>query len=318
MILALTPNPTIDRSLWLDRLTLGQVHRARRVHCAAGGKGMNVARAASILGTDVLVSAPLGGHTGRQFEELAAGEGFRSEWYWRASGETRNCILIHHETADSTVINEPGSQMSEDDWRGFGTHVEGLAERAGAVVFSGSHAPGLPFASLSDLARRLASGRRTVYLDTSGAALAEALRRPVGLHIKVNAGEFVHALGGQDSPREAWLLSESRRLIEQGAAMVIVTSGASGALAVARQGTWKAAAPAVSTVSSVGSGDVFLAALASSRLRGEDIPEALAEAIACGAANATTPLPGHFSTELARSLRRETRVEALATGSGAA
>jgi fructose-1-phosphate kinase PfkB-like protein len=71
MILCLTPNPAIDRTLVVPNLTLGKVHRASETIVAAGGKGLNVARAIRLLGGESCCMGFAGGHSGHLFADLA-------------------------------------------------------------------------------------------------------------------------------------------------------------------------------------------------------------------------------------------------------
>jgi 1-phosphofructokinase family hexose kinase len=282
---------------------VGAVHRTGDIHLAAGGKGMNVTRAALTLGYEILATAPLAGHTGQLMADLATAEGLPVDWYWQETGETRNCILINHDTGDTTVINEAGSRMSSVDWLGFADHVERLARRAQVVTFSGSVLPGVEPAALGELARSLAV-ERTVYLDSSGTTLSAALAQPNGLCFKVNRSELVQGLALEpDQLSDESLLDAGKRLLERGAALVVVTLGGEGALAIAPEGCWRIDAPSVPVVSTVGSGDCLLTGLAVARLAGQSLTTALAQGVACGAANAMTRLPGRFERAVAESLR---------------
>jgi 1-phosphofructokinase family hexose kinase len=304
MLVAVTPNPAIDRTLYVPTLTVGAIHRTAEVRLAAGGKGLNVTRAARILGGAVLATAPLAGHAGRIVASLAAEEGLPSDWYWLEAGETRTCLLLNHATGDATVINETGPTLPGASWEGFLAHVERLAGGAAAVAFSGSLPPGAPPESLGAFAGALTAKGQTVYLDTSGQALATTLAQPAGLCIKVNRAELAAGLGlpGDALSREG-LLEAGRALLRRGAAQVVVTLGAEGALALEPAGGWWAAPPPVEpVVSTVGSGDAFLAGLTVAQMKGQPLEQALAWAVACGAANTLTPLPGHFEPEVAEKL----------------
>jgi len=301
MLLAVTPNPPLDRTLNVAHLTVGAVHRATRVFQAAGGKGMNVSRVARRLDYPVLATGPLAGRTGQTYADLAKAEGITGDWYWLAAGETRTCLLINHDRGDTTLINEPGPAVSSDDWLGFADHVKQLAGAAEAVVLSGSMPSGLEAGVLGDLARALATPDRAVYLDTSGPVLTAAVARPQGLCIKVNRTELADALA-QNLAELPALIEAGQELLNRGAALVVVTLGAQGAVAITGKKIWQAAAPPVEVVSSVGSGDSFLAGLVVARLRGERLDQALTLAVACGAANTQTPLPGHFDLAALNSL----------------
>jgi 1-phosphofructokinase len=293
VLLAITPNPPLDRILHVPQLAVGAVQRATGVHLSAGGKGLNVARVARLLACPILATGPLAGRAGRIFAELAEAEDIPGDWYWLKSGETRTCLVINHDYGDATVINEPGPTISADDWRGLAAHVRQLAGAVGTVTFAGSLPPGIEADALGALARSLATPQRAVYLDTSGPALAAALVQPHGLCIKVNRAELAAGLGlALDGIGQ--VVEAGRLLLARGAALVVVTLGVQGALAISAEEDWQVTAPAVTVVSTVGSGDSFLAGLAVARYQGASLGRALALAAACGAANALTSLPGRL------------------------
>lgn len=312
MLLTITPNPTIDRMLHVPTLTVGLVHRATSVQVGAGGKGLNVARAARILGGEALVTAPLAGHSGRLMADLLAIEGLPANWHWLESGETRACELMTHDSGDATVINEPGETMSPQAWSDFAGHIERLAAQARAVAFCGSLLPGVEPEALEVLARKLVSAQRAVYLDTSAAPLAAALAQPGGLCLKVNRAELAVGLGRNvEGFSTRHLVEAGQELLERGAMLVVITLGEEGALAIAPEGCWQASAPRVKVVSTIGSGDSFLAGLAMARLEGRSLESALALGVACGSANATTNLPGRFERSLVETLLPEVNLKQL-------
>lgn len=312
MLLTITPNPTIDRMLHVPTLTAGLVHRATSVQVGAGGKGLNTARAARTLGGEVVVTAPLAGHSGRLLADLLAEEGLPANWHWLESGETRACELMTHDSGDATVINEPGETMSPQAWTDFAGHVERLAARARAVAFCGSLLPGVEPEALDVLAQVLVNPQRAIYLDTSAAALAAALAQPRGLCLKINRAELAMGLGrSTEDFSTGQVIEAGRELLAQGAALVVITLGGEGALAIAPEGCWQASSPRVEVVSTVGSGDSFLAGLAVARLEGNSLASALALGVACGAANATTHLPGRFERSLVETLLSQVSLKEL-------
>lgn len=313
MLLTVTSNTTIDRTLFIPHLTPGAVHRATTVHLAAGGKGLNVTRAARVLGYEVLATGPLAGHAGRIVADLAVAEGLTTDWHWLAQGETRTCTLINHDGGDTTVINEQGPTLSAEDWAGFAAHVQKIAQEARAVAFAGSVPLGVTPEALGALAHSLVTPQRTVYVDTSAAALAAVLARPQGLCVKVNRGELAGGLGLEpDSLSPADLIREAQKLVAQGAVLVVVSLGGEGALMVSTGGQiWQAEAPPLEVISTVGSGDSMLAGLVVGRLRGYSLPEALAFSVACGSANVLSSLPGRFERGQVERLVGQVRVKQL-------
>lgn len=316
MLLAVTCNPTIERTLHMPAMTLGLVHRTTKVHLAAGGKGINVCRAAQRLAVEVRTTGPLAGRAGQIVDDLAANENLPADWFWLSSGETRTCILINHDNNDATAINEAGPQVSAEDWAGFALHVERLAENVGAVTFSGSPMVGIEPDALGKLARSLATADRAVYIDTAEDALSAILARPKDLYIKVNRSDLTVGLDLQlenAPPNRARrvLIEAGQMLLDRGAALVAVTLGRDGALTIAPTGVWQVSPPAIKVLSSVGCGDAFLAGLAAARLEGQSLEAAVMFAVACGTANAMIARPVRFERAEVEKLLKQISVQPL-------
>lgn len=307
-ILCVTPNVAIDRTLSVSGFAAGGVWRAHVARAAAGGKGLNVARALSGLGQPMCCAGLLGGAAGRQVAALADAEGLPARWTW-IEGETRTSVIVVGDGGETTVINEPGPILSEREWERFVADVADAASEAAAVCISGSLPPGSPSGGLARLIAAAGAGGRPVWLDTSGAALAEAVAgAPSG--IKINAEEAVVLLGRPvRDPAEA--LAAARDIRRRRPDRVAITMGAEGAVLASGGGDWYASAPRIDAVNPVGSGDCFLAGLVAGLTDGRGEAEALRLATACGAANAMTSRAGAIEpADLARLLER-TRVRAV-------
>jgi 1-phosphofructokinase family hexose kinase len=287
MLLTITPNPALDRTLVIPNLRLGAVHRAERVLAVAGGKGMNVARAAHKLGQPLRLCALLGGRTGQQVAALAFEEGLKGRWSWH-SGETRTCVLVvDPQGGDATVLNEQGPNVSANDWHNFVTTIGSLAAEAVTLAtISGSLPPNVPPANMATLVQMLTDAGCRVIVDTSGGALEAALNaRPFGL--KVNAAELSAALGIAIDSREM-ALQALQELRSRGIALGVVSLGDAGALALGDAGAYLVRPPRLEIVSTVGSGDSLLAGLVTGLLRGDALDAALCLGVACGTADALT------------------------------
>ncbi len=296
MLLIITPNPALDRTFVLDQLTPGAVHRTDTVLDAAGGKGLNVARAALALGQANRICAPLGGLIGQRVAELALAEGITLAVPVLTSAQTRICVIVVADAGcDATVLNEAGAPIAAADWAHFLDVAAQQAESADLVALCGSLPGGVEPASLTALFSALAQRQRRIIVDTSGAALEVALRaQPYG--IKVNAAELGTLLGRRiTTPAEA--AQAVGELRARGIELAVVTLGAQGAIAAVAQGVWWATPPATQAVSSVGSGDSLLAGLVTGLLRSDDLPEALRLGVACGAADAETIGGGKITSE---------------------
>lgn len=301
MILTVTPNPAVDRTVIVDALTVGTVHRAASGFQAAGGKGLNVARAIRSLGGEAVVAGLIGGVTGAMIEMLAAEEGLRTA-FTPIGGDSRTCTILTDRAGSSTVVNEVGPRVSAEEWAHFTKDVGRLAARADLVTISGSLPSGAGPGSLRSLSERCPPGGGRVWIDCSPAWMPEALE--TGRSIKVNHHEAGESLGSRApvTGRVAWAVDAAEALLEQGAHSCVVTLGSQGAAWADRAGVLVGEAPLIDTVNAVGSGDSFLAGLAVLLERGESRRRALAVALAAGAANAMGPHAGALDIAVVEEL----------------
>jgi len=308
MILCITPNPAIDRTILLPGLVLGNVHRAQKVIVAAGGKGLNVARAIRTLGGGPLCMGFAGGHTGRLLAELAEKDGFHSAWTWIDS-ETRTCTILVSQDGDATLINEPGIPVSTFDWGRLRQDILAQLSSVGLVCISGSLPPASSAEEFQGLLKILVGAGKQVWVDTSGAALNTALGHP-DISIKVNGAEISEFLGFEVKD----LATAGRALTilgNQGLTASVITLGSAGALLASREGRWYARGPQVDVVSTVGSGDSFLGGLVSALDAGRDWADALRDAVAAGTANALLPGGAQFRLQDFEKIRKQIRVQSL-------
>lgn len=306
MILCITPNPAIDRTLLLPSLTLGNVHRAQKIIVAAGGKGLNVARTVRLLGGQPLCMGFAGGHSGRLLADLTQSEGLAASWT-RTNSETRSCTILIAQVGDATVVNEPGVPVSPMDWERLRRDVQEQLPLVNLVCLSGSLPPNSSSQDLRGLLSILVDSGKQVWIDTSGMALNTALTYPE-LCIKVNGAEMAEMLGLEITD----LATAERALLilsERGRTTSVITLGAAGALLATKDGRWHAQGPSVDVISSVGSGDAFLGGLVSALDAGRDWPEALRDAVAAGTANTLCAGGGHFGLQDFDNIRKQIEIQ---------
>ncbi len=309
MILCITPNPALDRTLVVPQIRVGEVLRASQSIVAAGGKGLNVARVASALGGAVTCAGFLGGHSGRTVAELAEREGLSSAWTW-IEGETRTCVILAEEAGrDATVINAPGPTVTRDDWRRMRAQVIHAASAAAIVCLSGSLPPGADARDYASLLTALRQTDRPIWVDTSGAALAAALTVE-GLGIKINGNEAGAIVGAQvEQPRQALLAA--RDLHRRTGGPVVLTLGGVGAVLADATGSWHAQPPVLRVVSTAGSGDACLAGLVVALTEAAGPAEALGRAVAAGATNALSIGGGKIDLDQYDEILRQTTVSSM-------
>ena len=309
MIVTLTPNPALDRTLIVPGFRHADTTRVRERHDAAGGKGLNVTRALHTLGARCRAIAPLGGVTGTAVHALATAEGLPLEAV-PLIGETRTCLLITDPAApDQLVVNEPGPSVSAVEWQSLRAAVVAASRTAQWLTISGSLPPGVAPADLRALIEAIPAACN-IALDTSGAPLQACLTAPIAL-LKINRDEIAQALGITltDIPST---ISAARRIVATGPRTVVITLGAQGALAVTADGAWVVSAPTIVAVSPVGSGDCTLAGLVDALDRGATLADAVAAGVACGSANALAPRAGVFALADVTRFQAHAQIQQLA------
>lgn len=287
-------SPSLDVTYLVDSLTLGQIHRPDEVVRCAGGKALNMARAAATLGADVCLVGILGGHTGQTVAEGLAAEGVAVRTV-ATPDETRTCVSVAAGDAPGlTEIYEHAAPVSAAVWTAFGDAlVEAVTTRPGWLSMSGSAPRGLPSEAIADLARRARDlGARTA-IDTHSAALPAALDTGPDL-VKVNRAEAAEVLA---RPAADDLVTMGRELAARTGGMVVLTDGRDGSIAVHSGSAVRVHAPDLVGRYPVGSGDSYLGGLVHLLDSGSDLPEALRTATACGIANALVPGAGRFTAD---------------------
>jgi 1-phosphofructokinase family hexose kinase len=305
-LVCVAPNPAIDRTYEVERLTPGAIHRPILSSAVPGGKGLNVARSAHHLGADVVAVTILRGHAGRWIEEALAASSVPVRAVW-AEGETRTCVSVRDpETPGLTEIYDRGEAVSADAWR----DLEGLAgvEAAAAsfMTVSGGVPPGIDDGAVARLCRAAAANGARVLIDGYGAALRAALAEHPWL-VKVNESEAGELLGLEVAGADA-AIRAATELVARGAGCAIVTRAADGAVAASEGATWAVGTAGAEGFYPVGSGDAFLGGLAAGLLEGGDLVEALRLAAGAAAANAQQAGPGDFDPALARDLATKVAV----------
>ncbi len=314
MIVTVTLNAALDRTLSVPNFRLGRRHRAVESTTMAGGKGVNVARALKKLGQPVIATGVAGGHTGTRIIEQLTGEAILNDFV-RIQGESRTSTAVVDPTSGAqTEINERGPSVSEAEFELFVDKLLYLAKGAGVVVFCGSLPAGVPVDAYARLVKELKSIGVTTVLDCEG----EPLRLAVRAEPEVVTPNVLEAeeLVGHEFADEEDLPAAALEVVEMGAREAIVTRE-NGCVAVVndegeRQLRRVTLDPGyVDMTSGVGSGDAFLAGYVASRYTGSPPDECLRFAVACGAESVQHFGAGVIEPREAERLMAHVGLEAL-------
>ena len=307
MIVTLTPNPSVDRTVALtSRLERGAVLRAESVISQSGGKGVNISRAAVAAGVPTIAVLPAEKDDPYVLELLRDGIDCRPE---RPVGPVRVNITITEPDGTTTKINSPGAVADDASLQRLEDALHQRAQSAQWVVLAGSLPPGAPADWYATLVADLAGTAARGSVDTSGdplVALTDALETAAPDLMKPNGEELATLTGGDADAIESDPAAAAKAalvLVERGVGAVLATLGGNGAVLVTRGGAWHATPPPTTVVSTVGAGDSSLFGYLLGHLRGAEPAERLRLAVAYGSAAAglpgtTIPTPHHIHPEL--------------------
>jgi 1-phosphofructokinase family hexose kinase len=316
MIITVTLNAAIDKTLAVPNFRLGRRHRAVEQTAMAGGKGVNVARALKALGQPVIATGVAGGPTGTRIIENLTEEAILNDFV-RIREESRTSTAVVDPTSgEQTEINERGPKVIESEMELFVDKLLYLGKGAAICVFAGS----LPRGVEPDLYARLVEQMKQLgvmcVLDSEGEPLRQATRKGPGIVSpnELEAEELVgHEFADDDDRRTA-----VREMVDMGAGGAIMTLG-DGCFALLADGgehsrrLYRATLEPLEPVSSVGSGDAFLAGYLAAVYERRGPEDCLRFAVACGAESTQHFGAGVIDPREVERLAPEVQVETLET-----
>jgi 1-phosphofructokinase/tagatose 6-phosphate kinase len=284
MILTVTLNAAIDRTVAVPNFRLGHRHRAVESRTVAGGKGINVARALKMLGRPVIATGFAGGPTGNRLLEQLRSEAVLTD-FTRIAAETRiNLAVIDPTSGEQTEINERGPAVSPEEVEAFVRRVGYLADGAKLCVLAGTLPPGAGDDLYARLVKDLGERGLPVVLDAEGSAMLAGLRAGASV-VTPNEREAEELVGQEFADRDD-LIQGLAELVRLGTGEAAITRP-DGCVAVIGNGSeqrfLEVRTEPLEPVSTVGSGDAFLAGYVAARYDGKEADECLAYGVACGA-----------------------------------
>lgn len=310
MILTVTLNAAVARTLVVPSLTLGQRHRAPESIALAGGKGINVARSLRSLGVPVLAAGFAGGRNGDAIRDGLSEAAIPFDLVEIEGLSRTSTAIVDPMAGTQTEINEYGPEVTPAETREFSRRLEHLMEYATAVVFAGSLPPNVEESFLVGMVQRSRERGLFTVVDAPPATLRPALKAIPSL-VSPNQHEAESVVGFDFLEQEDFLRGLGR-LSELGAGAVSITLPEGHSYLDVGEGAIWALAPTVEAVSTIGSGDAYLAGLLAGLLhRRLSAADAARLAAGCAAANAETLGAGLFDPRRAEDLAEQVRVEVL-------
>lgn len=312
MIVTVTMNAGLDRTLTVPNFQLGHRHRASQGLTLAGGKGINIARALKRLDMPVVATGLAGGRTGTRIVEELTSEAILNDFV-RIADESRTSTAVVDPTAASyTEINEWGPHVDEDELAILLDKLAYLSRGADFVVFAGTLPRGVDDAFYANAIRDLHRRNVRTALDSEGQPLRLGADAEPFL-VSPNQRE-AESLVGHEFGDDEDVVDALERIAEIGPRNVLITTEAR-CFALFREERkrllYRADAPRVEPVSAIGSGDVLLAAFLAARAAERPLDDALRHAVAAGTASTLEVGAGRFDPREAARLHSRVEVREL-------
>jgi 1-phosphofructokinase/tagatose 6-phosphate kinase len=283
MIITVTLNPALDKTLQVPNFTPGRRHRSVDQITMPGGKGINVARVIKRLGQPVIATGISGGATGTRIVEALNDEAILNAFV-RIRDESRtNTAVLDPTSGLQTEINERGPAVSPQELELFHDKLLYLAKGASICVFAGSLPRGMDTAVYADLVRDVKRLGVTTIVDTDGEPLRLAMRAEPDI-VSPNELEAEELVGQEfnDIEDRAQAVIEMTRL-GAGEAIMTVRDGCYAQVLEDGPALYRVSVTEQEPRSRIGSGDAFLAGYVAARYTGQQPVDCLRYAVACGA-----------------------------------
>jgi len=271
MIITLTPNPSVDRTLHVPQLRFNEVLRAHDVRVDWGGKGFNVSRALRILNEETLALAWVGGGTGRMMQHGLNQLGIKTDFVW-VEEETRINTVAQEDSGEWYIrLNEPGPHIPEDAIQSLLAKAEAYASKKDIWVAAGSLPQDVPADFYTQLIHLLKNKGVRVFFDANGEALRAGLSDPpflVNPDISETEDFVGFSIHNYDDAKRAVL-----PFLRLGVEYVALSIDGLGLLLASQQEMMLATPPKVSIRNVTGAGDALMAGMAYGFAREMDLRE---------------------------------------------
>ena len=253
MIVTVTMNPAIDKTIEIDRLNRGNLNRIEKIEYDAGGKGINVSKTIRELGGESIATGFLGGNAGRVIEEVLDSRGIKHDFVW-VDGETRTNTKVCEQDGTVTELNEKGPEITPEQLTNLLEKLDDLADDNVLFILAGSIPGNMEKDIYARIIERVHKKGAKVLLDADGELFRKGLEQKPDM-IKPNQWEIEELQGFSHGVSDKKLINVAEKMQTEGI-------GKNGALFVCGSYVAKGMPLKVDVHSTVGAGDAMVAAMA--------------------------------------------------------
>ena len=309
MIITVSLNPAMDKSVTVAGFTVDAVNRVLSSRVDAGGKAINVAKIAKVLGGEPLATGIIGGNAGRFFQQQLDEMGIRHDFVVSEHSTRTNTKITDNLRHTTTELNEPGAPVTEELLEQVWKKIDSVAKAGDTVVFAGANPPAMADDVLAKWIAALREKGVTTALDTVGEAMRLGIEAMPST-IKPNLAELSEIFG-EELHYIRDIIAAGRQMLQKGIKRVVVSMGGDGALFMTKDQVLRAYGLKIELGSTVGSGDAMMAAILYFTEKGMAWEDAVRWSIATSAANAMCEGSRTPSIAVIEELEKQVVVEKL-------
>ena len=278
MIITVTMNPAIDKTVDIEELKKGCINRLEQVIYDAGGKGINVSKTIKELGGSSIATGFLGSCGGDTISKCMVEYGIASEFVM-IDGDTRTNLKILEKDGTITEINEAGPVIDENEIIQLRKTLLRYAGPGSIFIFAGSVPTGVPKDIYKVCSEELIRKGSQIFLDAEGELFAQAIDAIPHI-IKPNSHELEAYFKYDHKASQDELIDMGKKLIEMGIQLVIISLGEEGALFLVGNDVYICRSIDVEKHSTVGAGDAMVGAIAYGLDKGLTLEECMTLSVA--------------------------------------
>jgi len=306
MIITVTLNPAIDKTVQINKLIPGGLNRITDIVFDAGGKGINVSKTLKVLGMDSMATGFLGIRAGNLIEECLDKAGVKYDFV-PVEGITRTNTKVADKDGTITELNEPGPEIQVSDLYKLNEKLRKYTVPGNIFVFAGNVPKGVGKDIYYELIKSIKESGAKCFLDADGELLKSGMAAGPDM-IKPNREELCEYFGSTDRSEEN-IIRLGKKLISQGVKLAAVSCGGDGAIFFFEKQVIKCPALKVKVKSTVGAGDAMVAAMLYSIENGFDEINTAKLCMAVSAGAVTTVGTKPASLEVIQELMKKVEFE---------
>lgn len=286
MIITVTMNPAIDKTVEIDTFFHGGLNRINNPVADAGGKGINVSKTIKAIGGKTLATGFLGKDGSEKILDYLHKEEIDQDFVF-VEGVTRTNMKIMEKDGTLTEMNEQGMTVPKEKVEELLTKLEGYAAEDVLFVLAGSIPKGVDADIYARITEKVKAKGAKVFVDADGSLFQESLKAIPSM-IKPNHVELAEYFGLQGAVSEEKLIELGKELLAKGVEYLAISRGGDGALFLTEESVIRCKGLKVEVHSTVGAGDAMVAALSYARDIGMSWEDSIRLGMATSAGAVTT------------------------------